>query len=182
MDSNSDTDIYGLVTELSKHILEKYRSPHQNAQFTHDYDYDAKKIKRLRTKAFEILLKKTNTSALSEGTKNTSKFTYIGLRLSCLFICPDDTKLEKRDPVVEIQKHAFTLKVGLRRSYDADTLEHLLHELEETTSLETPVSSVLLLLVQLKDFSVSPEPITVRLKLKCTYVTLRPLTCFIKNL
>ncbi|XP_076241875.1 gamma-tubulin complex component 6 [Calliopsis andreniformis] len=138
MNANNDADIYGLITELSKHILERYRPPHQNTQFTYDYDYDNKRVKRLRTRAFEILLKKTDVSARSQ----------------------DGTELEKRDPIVELQKYVFMLRVGLRRSYDADTLEQLLQDLQDSSSLETSVCSVLQLLIQLKDLSVSPEPIT----------------------
>ncbi|KOC68778.1 Gamma-tubulin complex component 6 [Habropoda laboriosa] len=126
--NNDDDDVYGLVTELGKHILQTYRSSRQSIQFT--YDHDNRIIKRLRTKAFEILLKK------------------------------DYTKFREIDPLLEIQKHAFVLKVGLRRLYDATILESLLQKLEESSCAEIPVLSVLQLLVQLKSFSVNSEPIT----------------------
>ncbi|XP_054008451.1 gamma-tubulin complex component 6 [Hylaeus anthracinus] len=137
MNDNGDADIYGLVTELSRHILHVYRQPfHRNAQFNHDYD--VKTIKRLRTKAFEILLKKADKRTLSQ----------------------DYTEFDEIDPVIEIQKHIFVMKLGLKRTNDATTLEHLLEELVESSCLNTAICSVLQLLVQLKDYSIAPEPIT----------------------
>ncbi|XP_043252433.1 gamma-tubulin complex component 6 isoform X2 [Colletes gigas] len=134
---NANDDTYGLVTELSKHILQTYRRPfYRNAQFTDDYD--VKTIKRLRIKAFEILLKKTDKRVLSQ----------------------DYTECEAIDPIIEIQKHAFVMKLGLRHAYNATMLEHLLEELAEFSCLESSVCSALQLLVQLKDFNVTPEPIT----------------------
>lgn len=62
-------DVYGLVTQLSRHILHSYRSSHRNVQFT--YDHDIKIIKHLRIKAFEILLKKSDRLIPSQGDVNT---------------------------------------------------------------------------------------------------------------
>ncbi|XP_076292493.1 gamma-tubulin complex component 6 [Lasioglossum baleicum] len=130
MNLNNDSDVYGLVTELSTHILQANRQPFQrNTRFTYEHNY--KVIKYLRSKAFEILLKKA-----------------------------DYSDLEQVDPILEIQKHVFVMKLRLRRLCDATTLERLLEELEEDTSLEGPVYSVLQLLVQLKNFNIVPEPIT----------------------
>ncbi|XP_076160532.1 gamma-tubulin complex component 6 isoform X3 [Ptiloglossa arizonensis] len=137
MNTNGDADIYGLITELSRHTLQVYRRLfHRNAQFTDAYDI--KTIKRLRNKAFEILLKKVDKRTLGE----------------------DYTEFKETDPILEIQKHAFVMKLGLRRAYDATTLEHLLEELTGSLHLEASIYSVLQLLVRLKDFNVTPEPIT----------------------
>ncbi|XP_076391112.1 gamma-tubulin complex component 6 [Megachile rotundata] len=54
-DKEDDTSVYGLVTELSRHILQTYRSVYGNIPFS--YEHDIKMVKHLRTKAFEILLK-----------------------------------------------------------------------------------------------------------------------------
>ncbi|CAK9817690.1 Gamma-tubulin complex component 6 [Anthophora quadrimaculata] len=127
-DNNDDDDVYGLVTELAKHILQTYQSSHQSVQFT--YNQDNRIIKRLRAKAFEIFLKK------------------------------DYTKFQEIDPLLEIQKHAFVLKIGLRRFHDATILESLLQKLELSSCFDISLRSVLQLLVQLKNFSVSSELIT----------------------
>lgn len=67
IDNNNhcNDNVYGLITELSRHILQTYRSFHRNIQFT--YDHDIKIIKHLRIKAFEILLKKGHQLISSQG-------------------------------------------------------------------------------------------------------------------
>ncbi|XP_043524965.1 gamma-tubulin complex component 6 isoform X2 [Frieseomelitta varia] len=137
-DKNNDRcndDVYGLVTKLSKHILQTYRSSHRNVQLFHDRD--VKVIKHLRIKAFEILLKK-----------------------SIPWITNQDCEYQNADPFLEIQKHAFALKLRLNHSYEAKMLEHLSEKLEEFPCNELPVSSVLQLLMQLKNSDVNPEPLT----------------------
>ncbi|XP_017767258.1 PREDICTED: gamma-tubulin complex component 6 [Eufriesea mexicana] len=132
--NNCNNDgVFGLITELSKHILRAYRSFHRNVQFT--YGYDIKIIKRLRTIAFEILLKKNNKLISNQDYK----------------------EFQEIDPLLEIQKYAFVLKLGLKHSYDATMLENLLQKLEEYPSTELPVSSVLQLLMQLKNTNVNLE-------------------------
>ncbi|XP_076680374.1 gamma-tubulin complex component 6 isoform X2 [Andrena cerasifolii] len=139
MNVNGDSiDVYGLVTELSKHILQLLYRPCYSRYPRFTYDSDVTAIKRLRAKAFEILLnkKKADVSALSE-------------------------ELEETDPIVEIQKYAFVLKVGTRRARDAATLEYLLQELEESSFSETSsVYPVLRLLLRLKDSKSNLTPIT----------------------
>ncbi|XP_020722370.1 gamma-tubulin complex component 6 isoform X2 [Bombus terrestris] len=129
-------DVYGLVTQLSRHILHSYRSSHRNVQFT--YDHDIKIIKHLRIKAFEILLKKSDRLIPSQ----------------------DYEALQKIDPLLELQKHAFVLKLKLNHSYNANMLEHLLENLEEFPCGELPVFSILQLLMQLKNCNINPEPLT----------------------
>lgn len=74
------------------------------------------------------------------------------------------TELEETDPIVEMQKYAFVLRVKTRRARDAATLECLLQEFEESSFLETSsVYPVLQLLVRLKDSNSSLAPITVNL-------------------
>lgn len=71
-DKNNDRcndDVYGLLTKLSKHILQTYRSSHRNVQLSHDRD--VKVIKHLRIKAFEILLKKSIPWITNQGDINT---------------------------------------------------------------------------------------------------------------
>ncbi|KOX79233.1 Gamma-tubulin complex component 6 [Melipona quadrifasciata] len=128
-------NVYGLITKLSKHILQTYRSSHRNVQLS--CDRDIKVIKHLRIKAFEILLKK-----------------------SIPWITNQDCEYQNADPFLEIQKHAFALKLRLNHSYEAKMLEHLLEKLEEFPCSELPVSSVLQLLMQLKNSGVNPEPLT----------------------
>ncbi|XP_031845886.2 gamma-tubulin complex component 6 isoform X2 [Nomia melanderi] len=130
MHPDDDTDVYGLLTELSKHIFETYRQPfHRNALFT--YDHSNKIIKYLRSKAFEILLKKV-----------------------------DYLDHKQIDPIVEIQKHIFVMKLRLSHSCNAATLEKLLEEIQEHSYSNASIYSVLELLVQLKNFNIAPEPIT----------------------
>ncbi|KAK1129796.1 hypothetical protein K0M31_019505 [Melipona bicolor] len=128
-------NVYGLITKLSKHILQTYRSSRRNVQLS--CDRDIKVIKHLRIKAFEILLKK-----------------------SVPWITNQDCEYQNADPFLEIQKHAFALKLRLNHSYEAKMLEHLLEKLEEFPCSELPVSSVLQLLMQLKNSDVNPEPLT----------------------
>ncbi|CAL7941848.1 unnamed protein product [Xylocopa violacea] len=135
-DDSYDDGVYELVTKLSRHILQSYRPVHRNVQFT--YDHDIKVIKRLRTKAFEILLKKNDSLVPSQDYRD----------------------VEEVDPFLEIQKYIFALKLRLRHSCNANTLEHLLQKLEEFPSTEVPVYSILQLLLQLKSFNVNPELMT----------------------
>ncbi|XP_076381242.1 gamma-tubulin complex component 6 isoform X2 [Megalopta genalis] len=130
MNLDDNSDVYGLITQLSRHILQTYRQPfHKNQRFT--YDHDNKMIKCLRSRAFEILLQNV-----------------------------DYEDLEQVDPILEIQKHVFVMKLRLRRLCEASTLRRLLEELEEHTCLRAPVHSVLQLLVQLKTFNIVHEPFT----------------------
>lgn len=82
-----------------------------------------------------------------------------------MLLGPTDCEHQNTDPFLEIQKHAFALKLRLNHSYEAKILEHLLEKLEEFPCSELPVSSVLQLLMQLKNSDVNPEPLTVRFNL-----------------
>ncbi|XP_031775581.1 gamma-tubulin complex component 6 isoform X2 [Apis florea] len=137
IDNNNhcNDNVYGLITELSRHILQTYRSFHRNIQFT--YDHDIKIIKHLRIKAFEILLKKGHQLISSQDCK----------------------EFQKIDPFLEIQKYAFILKLGLNRSHDAIMLEYFLQKLEAFSYVELPVSSILQLLIQLKNFNIDSKPV-----------------------
>ncbi|XP_043790294.1 gamma-tubulin complex component 6 isoform X2 [Apis laboriosa] len=135
INNHYNDNVYGLITELSRHILQTYRSFHRNIQFT--YDHDIKIIKHLRIKAFEILLKKGHQLISSQDCK----------------------EFQKIDPFLEVQKYAFTLKLGLNRSHDAIMLEYFLQKLEAFSYVELPVSSILQLLIQLKNFNIDSKPI-----------------------
>lgn len=160
------TSVYGLVTELSKHILQTYRSVCGNVQFT--YEHDIKAIKHLRTKAFEILLNKSGKYSDNSPVcvdiyyflQSIVSFTF----LIILFVCIGYKDSTDTDPLIEVQKHAFVLKLELKHVHDAITLENLLQEIEELSYSEVQVVSVLQLLVQLKNFKTNPEPIIVRFK------------------
>lgn len=80
-------------------------------------------------------------------------------------ISTDYEALQKIDPLLELQKHAFVLKLKLNHSYNANMLEHLLENLEEFPYGELPVFSILQLLMQLKNCNINPEPLTVGFKL-----------------
>lgn len=135
INNHYNDNVYGLITELSRHILQTYRSFHRNIQFT--YDHDIKIIKHLRIKAFEILLKKGHQLISGQDYK----------------------EFQKIDPFLEVQKYAFTLKLGLNRSHDAIMLEYFLQKLEAFSYVELPVSSILQLLIQLKNFNTDSKPI-----------------------
>ncbi|XP_017875473.1 gamma-tubulin complex component 6 [Ceratina calcarata] len=131
-----DDGVYGLVTKLSLHILETYRPIQRSVQFT--YDHDARIIKRLRTKAFEILLNRGNQHVPNHDYKESDEI----------------------DPFLEIEKHIFTLRVGLKHSSDAKELENLVEELEEFPCTDITISPVLRLLLHLRSFNATSDPIT----------------------
>lgn len=138
-----DVDVYGLITELSKHILDTYRSPRRDF-YAIDVN-DGKAIKRLRSKAFAILLGKTPTKDVELRRRPINKAI-----------------VEVKDPISELFKHAFVLRLGFRQASDAATLERLADELsaELGTDNYKQIPAILRFLIQLKSFESNPEPIT----------------------
>ncbi|XP_015183133.1 PREDICTED: gamma-tubulin complex component 6 [Polistes dominula] len=129
-----NSDVYHLITELSKQIFQK-----QCVSLEHPYLVqsvnDVGKIKKLRSKAFEILL-------------NKSKITQHA-----------DEEETKKDPVIEIYKYAFVLKLNMRRVSDGVLLENLLDDLNvNDLQTESMVYSVLQLLTKLLNYHNDQEP------------------------
>lgn len=89
----------------------------------------------------------------------------LSLLLSLLLVFTDYRESQEIDPLLEIQKYAFILKLGLSHSYHATMLENLLQKLEEYPCIEEPILSVLQLLMQLKNSNVNPVLQTVKFKL-----------------
>ncbi|XP_012218364.1 gamma-tubulin complex component 6 [Linepithema humile] len=123
-----DANIYDLITQLIKHTLQKNRLENENSYVPPRSD--VKIIKSLRSKAYEILLNKSNK------------------------ICHrKEENAAGSDPLIEILKHVFVLKLSLRRLSEADELEKLVNELyTQEDSTETTCHSILQLLVELKNF------------------------------
>lgn len=71
------------------------------------------------------------------------------------------------DPIVEILKHIFVLKVSHRRVSEAKQLEDSIDELfSQGSDIETAVDPVLWLLIELKNFRTDIEPVLVELSSK----------------
>lgn len=79
----------------------------------------------------------------------------------------DYKEFQETDPLVELQKYAFVLKLGFKYSYNASLLEDLLDELEELVCDDVSILPILQLLIQLKTFDAKPEPIMVKLEKFC---------------
>ncbi|XP_014616772.1 PREDICTED: gamma-tubulin complex component 6 [Polistes canadensis] len=128
-----NSDVYHLITELSKQIFQK-----QCLSLEHPYLQsvnDIVKIKKLRSKAFEILLNK------SKITKHA------------------DEEETKKDPVIEIYKYAFVLKLNMRRVSEGVLLESLVDDFSvNDLQRESMVYSVLQLLTKLQNYHNDQEP------------------------
>ncbi|EFN74872.1 Gamma-tubulin complex component 6 [Camponotus floridanus] len=84
---------------------------------------DIKTVRNFRSKAYEILLNKKNVTS------------------------------SEIDPLVEILKYAFVLRLSLRRVSEAEKLENLVNDLySNTINIETVIQPVLRLLMELKSF------------------------------
>ncbi|XP_070163267.1 gamma-tubulin complex component 6 isoform X2 [Polyergus mexicanus] len=123
----NDNNIYDLVTQLVKHTLRK--NFFENGNFYTPPRNDVKTVKRLRSRTYEILLNKSKKVYSQENVINS-----------------------ETDPLVEILKYAFVLKLSLRRMSEAEKLENLINELYiNTVNVET-VLPILRLLIELKNF------------------------------
>ncbi|CAL1683093.1 unnamed protein product [Lasius platythorax] len=124
----NDANIYGLVTQLVEHTLRKYRLENGNS-YTPPRN-DIKIVRGFRSKAYEILLNKSKKVYSQEKVANS-----------------------EIDPLVEILKYAFVLKLSLRRVSEAEKLENLINELYiNTVNVETVIQPILKLLLELKNF------------------------------
>ncbi|XP_032673077.1 gamma-tubulin complex component 6 isoform X2 [Odontomachus brunneus] len=129
-----DVNVYELVTQLVKHTLR--RNYPENGNFYMPPRDDIKIVKRLRSKAFEILLNKSNKIYDQENKANC-----------------------RADPLVQILKHAFVLKLSLKRISEATELENLINNLfNQEANIEPVVDPVLKLLIELKHFQIDTQP------------------------
>ncbi|XP_029672354.1 gamma-tubulin complex component 6 [Formica exsecta] len=123
----NDNNIYDLVTQLIEHTVRK--NLFENGNFYMPPRNDIKIVKRLRSRTYEILLNKSKKIYSQENVINS-----------------------ETDPLVEILKYAFVLKLSLRRMSEAEKLENLVNELYiNTVNIET-VLPILRLLIELKNF------------------------------
>ncbi|XP_043279074.1 gamma-tubulin complex component 6 [Venturia canescens] len=131
--NNEENDsVYCLTTELCKRFIDQHKSVEHPYLPIKD---DSNKIKKIRRRAFEILLKKS-----SNEFENYS---------------PPDT-----DPVVELLKYTFVLKTALRRFSEADELENCLDELcTGKENLNDNIYNILRFLNGLKSFETKNENI-----------------------
>ncbi|XP_011268739.2 gamma-tubulin complex component 6 [Camponotus floridanus] len=124
----NDANIYGLVTQLVEHTLRRNRLENGNS-YTPPRN-DIKTVRNFRSKAYEILL-------------NKSKKVY----------SQENVTSSEIDPLVEILKYAFVLRLSLRRVSEAEKLENLVNDLySNTINIETVIQPVLRLLMELKSF------------------------------
>lgn len=124
----NDANIYGLVTQLVEHTLRRNRLENGNS-YTPPRN-NIKTVRNFRSKAYEILL---NKSKKVYGQENVAS--------------------SEIDPLVEILKYAFVLRLSLRRVSEAEKLENLVNDLySNTINIETVIQPVLRLLMELKSF------------------------------
>ncbi|EZA61700.1 Gamma-tubulin complex component [Ooceraea biroi] len=131
-----DANVYDLVTRLIEHTLRRNRLSENGNSYVPPKS-DLKIVRRLRSKAYEILLNKSGKVYERENAGNS-----------------------EIDPLVAVLKHTFVLKLSLRRVLEAEKLENLVNELygQETTNAETVIHSILRLLIELKNFQGDKEP------------------------
>lgn len=122
-----DVNVYELVTQLVRHTLRRHCS--ENGSSYVPPTSDDKRVKGFRSRIYEILLNKSSKT-YNEGSAADSKV----------------------DPLVEILKHAFVLKLSLKRMSQAKELENLISELYIQENNTDTVISTLQLLVELKSF------------------------------
>ncbi|XP_046813072.1 gamma-tubulin complex component 6 isoform X1 [Vespa crabro] len=130
-----NSDVYHLITELSKEICQK-----ECLSLEHTYlesRNDITKIKKLRSKAFEILLNKSLKRRQNH----------------------DEVTKERKDPVIEIYKYAFVLKLHMRHVSEGILLESLLDEFNaDDLQTGSVIYLVLQLLTELKNYHNNQEP------------------------
>ncbi|KAL6442001.1 hypothetical protein ACFW04_002385 [Cataglyphis niger] len=129
----NDNNIYDLVTQLVEHTLRK--NFFENGNFYVPPRNDIKIVKRFRSKAYEILL-------------NKSKKVY-----------QENVINSEIDPLMEILKYAFVLKLSLRRMSEAEKLENLVNELYISTVNVETVLPILRFLIELKNFQTDTDTI-----------------------
>ncbi|XP_024874610.1 gamma-tubulin complex component 6 [Temnothorax curvispinosus] len=122
-----NASIYELVTELVRHTLRRNRPENGSAYVPPTSD--VKIVRSFRSKAYEILLNKSNKTYDQENAADS-----------------------EIDPLVEILKHAFVLRLSLRRASEAKELEGLISKLYTQEGNTDAVISTLRLLIELKNF------------------------------
>lgn len=119
---NQNSDVYDLLNELSKQIYKKQRLSLQQP-YVQSKD-DINKIKKLRSKAFEILLNKN------------AKTKYV----------KENKVKESKDPIIEIYKYTFVLKLYMRHVSRGIILENLINEFNAN---DLQIGSIVYLILQL---------------------------------
>ncbi|KYN13049.1 Gamma-tubulin complex component 6 [Trachymyrmex cornetzi] len=122
-----DANIYELVTQLVSHTLQRNRL--ENGSSYMPPKSDVKIVKNFRSKVYEILLNKSNKTYNQESAAKSDI-----------------------DPLVEILKHAFVLRLALKRVSEAKKLESLISELYSEEDNADTVIYTLQLLIKLKNF------------------------------
>ncbi|KAL0121317.1 hypothetical protein PUN28_006683 [Cardiocondyla obscurior] len=129
-----DANVYELVTRLVRHTLQKNRA--ENGRFHVPPASDVNVVNRLRSRAYEIFLNKNNKLYNQENATDS-----------------------EIDPLVEILKHAFVLRLALRRMSEAKELESLIYKLHAQADNADAVTSTLRLLIKLKNFQTDKEAV-----------------------
>ncbi|KAG7209595.1 hypothetical protein KM043_011255 [Ampulex compressa] len=128
MESKEEGNVFGLITELSKHIFEKQSKLYGDGTPYSQTTNDAKLTKFLRSRAFEILLNMTGKECLRD----------------------DCRRQEDYDPIVEILKYAFIIMPDAKYSSKATKLQELLEQLDVYVYAEPLIVSILQFLVHLR--------------------------------
>lgn len=122
-----NANIYELITQLVRHTLRRNRSGNGSSYVPPKSD--VKIVKGFRSRAYEILLNKSDQTYNQENAADS-----------------------KIDPLIEILKYAFVLRLSLRRVSEAKELENLISELYIQEDNTDTVISTLQLLTELKSF------------------------------
>lgn len=130
-----EANVYDLVTRLVGHTLRRNNRLDNGNSYVPPKS-DPRTVKRLRSRAYEILLNKSDKVYDRENAGNSEV-----------------------DPLLEVLKHAFVLRLSLRRISEAQNLENLVSELYgQETHAETAIHSVLRLLMELRNLQADAGP------------------------
>ncbi|XP_015591181.1 gamma-tubulin complex component 6 isoform X2 [Cephus cinctus] len=132
MDLENNIGVYGLITELCERFAEK-----QNPSNDHPYlpkKDNTKIVKKLRSQAYGILLNKC-----SDANKFNVKW-----------------KNKLGDPIVELLKHSYHLRIRKNGISRAKNLENVLDKLNEE-DIDSTVCSILYFLIELRSLENKEE-------------------------
>lgn len=144
--SDKTSDFFGLITELSKSLLDKSALDKNNPKYHWI-------INRMRKKSFEILLKKRYDI---NGKKFISYF-FLDKNLIFVYFLDNQEINENLDPTTDLLKYAFVLRSSLGLGSRATKLENAMDQLLDESNLpNATLTSVLKFLCALKTYE-TPE-------------------------
>lgn len=157
-----DANVYELVTQLVRHTLRRNRT--ENGSSYVPPTSDIRIVRRFRSRAYEILLNKSNKT-YNQGTLTCLTLMEIKwkdikeknnvFKSLCRTQIIGNAAGSESDPLLEVLKHAFVLRLSLRRMSEAKELESLINKLY--TQERDAVVATLQLLLELKNFQTDTE-------------------------